>query len=328
MSNVTNWVMASPLGNGPLSQDNYSYSVTGLCENTVYQYRAYVVISGTPYYGETKTITTCYDISTPPTVSTGCAYDATATTMRMCDNVVTTQGSFAVCEYGVLYTQNQSYSSPTTLVLPSGKVPNVCVKSTCATIPTGQTYYLASGAEICNLAANTMTYYRAFAINSAGVAYGAIKSQITSFPVYLSKTINLVRTLYPSINCSTGLICMDPALAGGEAVSVIVNVEHLTTTGSLGTTVTEITCSSGGGESAPVGIFYCSTSAGCVSVTDVTIPITSGDTITWSQSVNGDSGSCAVIKVCNVDTVTCLNAIISSRNYSNVSYSSSLGEHA
>lgn len=326
MSNIVNWITATPLESGPISQDNYTYNITGLCENTIYQYRAYVVISGSPYYGEIKTITTCSGLQIPAMVSTGNAYDVTDTTMRMCDNVVTVQGSTPVSEYGILYTQNPSYSTQGTLIYNTSETPTVCMISTCATIPTGQTYYLASNGEICNLAANTLTYYRAFAINSAGIGYGEIKCQLTDITTYPTKTVDLVRTQNPSIDCSIGLICMSPDLAGNETVSVIVDIEQLNALGSEGQTVAEITCTYSGSESAPISIFCCSSVTGVISNNNLIIPMVAGDIIAWSQSVGGDSGSYSTIRLDSVNSATCVNAVLSSTNNCNTSYSSELGD--
>lgn len=170
----------------PLVGDTYSCSIvsgatTPISASTVYQYRAYVVISGTPYYGNIITGATLAMPTFAPTVCTGIMYSAAVNGGAICCNKMCNDCSAPIAEYGILYTQQPSYSSDACLRY--DKVPTwVCKQSTFATIPDGTTY---SGL-MTGMTQNTSTYFRAFAKNSVGVGYGDVCNFVTSSPPSIS----------------------------------------------------------------------------------------------------------------------------------------------
>jgi len=183
---MSTWITA-PLCQGPLSSNYYSYSITGLSANTTYEYRAYMIVSGSPYYGNI-----CQKITLPmptyvPTISTGLAYDVTDTSMMICDNEIINKGGASIIEYGVIYTQLSAYGNANQMIYYN---PHVCKKTISEDIATGVTYFTGTTCILSGLTQNTQTYFRAFALNSAGFGYGTVKTQMTD-PTPLLPPINI-----------------------------------------------------------------------------------------------------------------------------------------
>lgn len=166
------------LGAGPLTGNTYNCNIPQLSASTIYEYRAYVVICGTQYYGDVQTGCTLAIQTVAPNVCTGIAYGIVQEKMSICNNKVLDNGGLPIAEYGFLYTQNSSYGNNNCLVL--GAYPaKVCKKSTPANIEVGASYYTGTTNEMTGLVPNTQTYFRAFARNASGVGYGDIKTAIT-----------------------------------------------------------------------------------------------------------------------------------------------------
>ena len=162
---------------GPLANDNYNYPIIGLAASTNYQYRAYFIIDGVPYYGNVLEGTTAAVALVPPEVTTGFAGPPTETSFIVSGNVVDDKGGAPIIEYGILWTQLGFWGTASNLVC-SNYPTYVSKASTLADIATGVTYSkTASG-----LAASTTTYYRAYAKTAAGLGYGNVKTRITAAP--------------------------------------------------------------------------------------------------------------------------------------------------
>ncbi|RCX17845.1 endo-beta-N-acetylglucosaminidase D [Anaerobacterium chartisolvens] len=141
-------------------QDSFSASITGLEMGTAYYYRAYAVNSEGIAYGEVKSFNTLTGEETIPQVATGGAenitYDSAALSAE-----VTSDGGSMVTERGFIYSQNASPSEENGTLVKEGS---------------GSGSYKAN---ITGLSSQTKYYYRAYAANSEGTAYGEIKNFIT-----------------------------------------------------------------------------------------------------------------------------------------------------
>lgn len=292
-----NWI-TTPLKTGAISQDNYNCTISGLTPSSVYEYRAYMVVDGTPYCGETLYSITCSDIAIPLSVTTGCAYDITSSTMRICDSVVTHTGATQVIEYGVLYTQNGAYGTAASLIH-SNYPSHVCKSTICNAISEGQDFFIGSLNEISGLTPNVMTYYRAIATNGSsngyqGVIYanGVVKSSGTLpyTPIPIDICMNRIQSY--SVNSSEGSIIFDPSIPVSESIELTMNIEQESTTGNP--TTTEI-CYGGG------ALIYCCTTPSGVTVNEnVNICMNYGDTICWTHITCGGSGSYADLSITSI----------------------------
>ena len=168
------------LSAGPLAGNTYVCSIPSLSASTIYEYRAYVVIDGTPYYGCICTGCTLAVPTTIPSVITSLADCINETYMRLTGNSVTDNGGLPSGEYGVLFTQIGSYGNAGCMIYEAYPA-KMCKKSISANITTGVTYFSGSipATSISGLTPNTMTYFRAFAKNANGVGYGDIENAIT-----------------------------------------------------------------------------------------------------------------------------------------------------
>ena len=139
----------------------FSQMVTGLSASVTYHVRAYAInIAGTSY-GADSTFTTPSGISLP-IVTTGTA-TAVSTTFATLGGNVLTNGGTSLTERGVVFATT---ANPTTA---NNKVQ----------MGTGTGVYSQT---VTALTANTTYYYRAYAINSVGTAYG-VDSVFTTLPV-------------------------------------------------------------------------------------------------------------------------------------------------
>lgn len=161
----------TPLKSGALPSDNYHMDITGLSANTIYAYRAYVIIDGIVYYGQTLTGTTGIVPTYPPSgVTTGTAEDLGTTNFNVSGSSVGWKGALDIEEYGILYTQNSFWGTNNNLVYEN--TANFSKLSTLANIGEGVLFNNA----ITGLVSGTLTYFRAFAKNASGVGYGDIET--------------------------------------------------------------------------------------------------------------------------------------------------------
>lgn len=168
------WITTNTIS-GPLTTDNYNYTITGLSASTKYQYRAYFIVDGVEYYGNILTGTTAAN----PTVTTGNVSGLTTISgFNVYNNIITNIGGTPIIEHGILYTQQAIYGNSAGLVYTN--FPNVCKASSFSGVTI--TPYMYS-ANTNNLIPDTLTYYRAFARNAKGVGYGTIKTQHAMLPV-------------------------------------------------------------------------------------------------------------------------------------------------
>ena len=148
---------------------SYTVNMTGLTANTTYYVRAYATNSQGTSYGSEVSFKTTQNTSAP-TVTTSAVTNVTQTSAKGHGNV-TADGGTTVTERGVCWCTSHN---PTT----SGSH---------ASSGTGTGSFTSS---ITGLTANTTYYVRAYAVNSAGTAYGEEVSftsqQVPSYTVSVS----------------------------------------------------------------------------------------------------------------------------------------------
>ena len=146
---------------------SFTSNITGLTENTTYYVRAYATSSAGTVYGVTRTfVTTAYIL---PTVTTSEVTNISGTKAD-CRCNVTSEGDFTVTARGVCWSTTDN--------------------------PTLDDSHTVDGSgagsftsNITGLTENTKYYVRAYAISSAGTAYGETKT-FETFKTILSLTVN------------------------------------------------------------------------------------------------------------------------------------------
>jgi len=184
------WI-TTPLHTGAIPADNYTCTIASLLPSTLYEYRAYMIVDGVSYCGETCQITTLPVPTHVPTVTTGVAYDITENSIGVCNSCVTDKGNLNANEYGVLYTQSVAYATDLQMVYGN---PNVSKQSISADIAINTGYFTGSGNLLTGLLPNVETFYRAFVKNTVGSGYGEIKSQLTNPNIFVFDADYMVLT--------------------------------------------------------------------------------------------------------------------------------------
>ena len=181
------WVCA-PLCAGSIAGTCYDFTIPGLSPNTIYNYRAYMIVCGVEYCGNTFQVATTPTPLYPPTVTTATIGSITTNSATSGGNV-TADGGSAVTARGVAYGVSSS--------------PTIVGSHTSDGSGTG-----AFVSTISGLALNTTYYVRAYATNAQGTAYGNEVSFIT-----LSATIPTVHIAGPTWTWS-------PVLTANNVVNV------------------------------------------------------------------------------------------------------------
>lgn len=196
---TTTWLSTTPLS-GPLGVDNYTLSISGLSANTYYQYRAYMIVGGTEYFGDIRIAhTSAIPLALPIVITSGIT--SIGQTSGMGGGLVTNAGYPAtVIHRGVVW----------------GLAPNPTTGNSKTVNGSGLGSFVSS---ITGLTSNTTYNVRAYATNSTGTAYGSQVSFLTLPP---PKNINLHQTYYnngdgSSCSCREFCICSTPAMNAGES---------------------------------------------------------------------------------------------------------------
>lgn len=172
---MSNWINSNIINGVPPDVDNYVAIINDLEANCVYEYRAYARVGDEIIYGDTRVGVTKPPIPKIPIVVTGTATDITTVGMKLATNIVTDIGSSNIIEYGVLYTQSQTYGTNSKLIYENsgtfikkrGVIANIDI----------DTEFLVGGYGVINdLQMGRVTYYRAYAKNNEGIGYGEIKN--------------------------------------------------------------------------------------------------------------------------------------------------------
>lgn len=181
------WITTSLSKNSPII-NSYEFTITGLTASSNYNYRAYFIVDGVEYYGNILSGTTAAITLTPPNTNSGDGVSQLSVDGFQIDNItISDNGGAPIIEYGVLYTQLSSWGDDVNLRY--GNYPTYVNKnSTNSDVVIPSTYF----SEISGLASNTMTYYRGFARNAIGIAYGSVKTQKTEPVIVLTNNIDVV----------------------------------------------------------------------------------------------------------------------------------------
>ena len=139
---------------------SFTSNITGLTQNKTYYVKAYAKSRAGTGYGEQKTFTTS-NIN-KPTVTTNNVTNITSNS-AICGGNVTDDGGSMVIERGVCWSTSQ----------------NPTIEDDHSDSGTGMGSY---SLNLTGLVTNTLYYYRAYATNSAGTAYGTEKAFIPRSP--------------------------------------------------------------------------------------------------------------------------------------------------
>ncbi len=282
----------TPLTAGSPGSCTFPYTISSLSASTIYEYRAYMIVDGNSYCGNILTGTTQALPTSSPTVCTGVAYGITTTTMGVCTNKVNNKGNLPIAEYGYLYTQVPAYGTSGTLVYGSA---SVCKKSSLADIATGTSYFTGSINCMTSLAANTTTYFRAFAKNACGVGYGTVKTHATNPIPPTPVTVNLCTTSGGGFN-AFGCVCFSPVLAAGQFIIADFTTNHKVCTGVGGVSETQIYCKANGSPSfTQIFCDQTTTAQYCHNDGITGVHINYGDIVCFSNCSTAAAGSCSTI---------------------------------
>ena len=142
---------------------NFNSSLTGLAAGTIYYVRAYAINNGGISYGAVITFTSSAVANNPAVLSTGNVSSVTANSSSVSGSI-TDIGSSAVTQYGHVWSSVNN-------------VPTVNDSKTQLGAANAPTNFNSS---LTGLAASTVYYVRAYAINNGGISYGAVVSFTTS----------------------------------------------------------------------------------------------------------------------------------------------------
>ena len=174
----------SYVSNGAGSQGSYQTDLTNLSPNTLYYVRAYAVNTQGISYGQCYTFTTLsYSL---PIVSTSSSSSITGNSVDLGGNV-TSDGGTTVTARGICWSTTSN--------------PNLASSITINGLGMG-----VFSSSLSGLLPNTTYYYRAYATNSVGTAYGNIMSFKTLSSPFVSTS-------------STSLVTLTGANSGGSISS-------------------------------------------------------------------------------------------------------------
>lgn len=190
---------------GPLTVDNFTIpEINNLVADTTYEYRAYMYVDATAYYGDIEEITTPVEPESNPEVTTGNADSVTVDSFAVNDNEITNKGvPTPITKYGILWTINSSCGTDANLLWSSPLASGIYEDSTVGDISTGVTW----NKNATGLPTETTTYYRAFGINSCvvdNIGYGDVKEEQTLpapyVPVHVYMTMGFTCIPYTTPN--------------------------------------------------------------------------------------------------------------------------------
>ena len=158
------WVTAPLLpGPVPLPGTSYNFTINSLTANTIYEYRAYMVVCGVPYCGNIYTGATCATPVFAPTVTTSGINTISCTTASGGGNVTSDGGAPPVTARGTAWSTTAN--------------PTIADCHTSDGTGTGSFVSSLSG-----LLPNTTYNVRAYATNCVNTSYGSNCSFITLSP--------------------------------------------------------------------------------------------------------------------------------------------------
>jgi hypothetical protein len=176
-----NWTLSPAVAlSGPLAVNNFTIGITGLAENTSYDYKAYIQVAGVIYDSLTFQTTTTLAQPVPqffaPSVTSGLFWKQLAkiSTIDVLtrNNSVDDNGGTTIIEYGILYTQDPAKNDPALLVYGGAGISKASIT---ADIAEGLLYQ----DTMPDLFDSSPIFFRAFATNSVGIGYGTIQEGTT-----------------------------------------------------------------------------------------------------------------------------------------------------
>jgi hypothetical protein len=271
------WI-TTPLNAGSIPANTYDYTIPSLSASTVYEYRAYMVVSGTPYYGNILTGTTLpIPLSIPTVITSGITL--ITTTGATGGGFVASDGNSTVIARGLAYGLSAN--------------PTIAGAHTHNGSGLGSFSGLTTG-----LTPSTTYNVRAYATNTIGTGYGSQEFFVTATPPPTPVIVDIYEN-YNHVYESGGDICITPPLTAGQWVTISLNYNQT----ALGSGSLEQICMWCKTIAYP---FYVDISAdidpSCKLCTDEyrycgyaggQITINYGDSICWSNHANGNIDSCS-----------------------------------
>ncbi len=153
---------------------SFTSSITGLSNSTTYYIRAYATNSAGTAYGNEQEFTTGTEI-TLPALTTNDITVFTSTTATLAGNISSNGGS-AITQVGVFWSTSEE--------------PNVAGDKISITDNVPQSGNFSG--DLSNLTPNTTYYVQAYAVNSVGTTYGAVKNFTTgiNLPVLSTNAVS------------------------------------------------------------------------------------------------------------------------------------------
>lgn len=219
-----------------------------------------------------------------PSGLTGTVSGLAASCLHVDNNVVTFDGNYNICEYGVAY--SQVTSNPTI---------SACKVCTAGNIGVGIPY----SKPITGLQDNTLTYFRMYAKNCEETGYGVVKCCTTpALPPLTSVDITLNRCNDFGIE-TNGVISFDQPLATGQWVCLSINYNQtINNIGSCGRVC--IFCKPNGNpyytditSSIDPSNYMCTDNTRYCGFGGGQVYIGAGDSICYQNYSDGNSGSCS-----------------------------------
>ena len=297
---------------GALTANTYNYAISGLTASRGYDYRAYMVVSGSPYYGNVLHTTTLPIPTVIPTVVTGNMYNITSTSTEVSGNSVSNKGNLPITQYGVLYTQNPAFGKAVNLKYENYPT-HVDMKSICADINVNTKYFTLGTCVIPDLNADTETFFRGFAMNSVGCGYGIVKSGQTCTTPETSMDVWMCRIYAADSSSSNGCMYNNPQLTSSQSYSLRIAIEQTICT--YGNSTSRLYCRPSGGTYNQVCSFVTSAGVG-YGYTTADINLSAGDSICYNHCNSGAIGSWSTISLNGINSHSIdINPIINPISY-------------
>ena len=278
------WLLSPLLPlSGPLSTNHFTLNISGLPSSmtpTTYKYRAYMVVSGSPYYGSGLTIQTLAIVPVAPTVTTTIASLIT-TGGTTTGGIVTSSGTSTVTARGVAY----------------GLAPNPTISDCHTSDGTGVGPFTST---LTGLLANTTYFVKAYATSSVCTSYGSQVTFTTLSPP--PKNINLCQTFDYNGDgtcCSYKDFCVysTPAMSPGECYRICLFANLYDNNQAIGSYSSICIACNG-----TCKLCCCITIPQLYGVPVISFPVAYGDCVTISSHAYAANTLCSN----NVANITCL----------------------
>jgi hypothetical protein len=293
------WITA-PLNAGPIPGTTYNYTIPGLSANTIYEYRAYMIVGGVEYYGQTYEINTLPPTQVPPTVHTGTPTIISPYEVQVIGNQVASGGTKPMLARGIVWSTSPNPTIPTlqgVIEQPPNMIGYYDMTMSSEDFPSldpNTTYYIRAVAESGN---QNVGYF---------TAYGE-ECTVTTPPIPIAPMdVCLFRTFTNAQNSATGCICTNPLLAPSESLTMNISMEQLVNTNNGYGGIAELFCKTNAYPYFVLVMSLTTTYSEFHKTIYKSIPMNVGDCICWQQSITADSwdGSFSRIQIANISSWT------------------------